>query len=146
MIKSKGISNEPIYTIGIAAKKLGVSVHALRLYEREGLIVPHRTDTNRRIYSDVELHKVDCIKQMIKEMGLNFAGIRRLIALVPCWKFKNCSMKNRTKCEAYQDKSSPCWCSPSLCSTPEEACRDCMVYKNVMGCSDLYEMLHYASE
>jgi hypothetical protein len=38
---------EPIYTTGVAAKKLGVSPHTLRLYEAEGLIIPYRTDTGR---------------------------------------------------------------------------------------------------
>ena len=80
------INTDPIYAIGIAAKKVGVSVHLLRVYEREGLILTERTETGRRFYSDLELVKINCIRRMINEYGLNFAGIRRLLALLPCWK------------------------------------------------------------
>ena len=69
---------EPIYTIGVAAGKLSISVHTLRLYEAEGLIIPFRTETGRRIFSDLELEKVKCIRSMIQEEGLNFEGIRRI--------------------------------------------------------------------
>ena len=54
-------SNEPVYTIGVAAMKLGISVHSLRQYENEGLIIPFKTATGRRLYSDLELEKILCI-------------------------------------------------------------------------------------
>ena len=63
---------EPIYAIGFAAKKLQVSIPSLRQYEFEGLILSSKTDTGRRIYSEMEIDKVKCIKKMIQKHGLNF--------------------------------------------------------------------------
>ena len=107
---------EPVYTIGVAAAKLNVSVHSLRQYEREGLILPFKTASGRRLYSDLELKKVRCIKRMIQEDGLNFEGIRRLLALVPCWILRNCSQKHRDACRAYHRAERPCWDTEEKCS------------------------------
>ena len=49
---------EPVYTPAVVANKLHLSTHTLRLYEAEGLIIPCRTNTGRRLYSDVELEKI----------------------------------------------------------------------------------------
>jgi len=144
MAKRELVSNEPEYTIGIAARKLGVSVHALRLYEREGLIRPYRTDTNRRLYSDVEVRKVEWIKQMIRDLGLNFEGLRRLIALVPCYRHrKDCSKEMRDHCAFFQHKDQPCWASNAPCSHDAEgnACRECPVYLGVLDYADIQKMI-----
>ena len=45
-------TNTPIYPIRTAAKMLGISIPTLRMYEKEGLIIPHKTDGNQRIYSE----------------------------------------------------------------------------------------------
>ncbi len=71
--------------IGSAAQKLGVSVPTLRLYEKEGLIVPYRTSTKRRLYSINDLRIVETVRELVQVRGLNFAGIRRLMAFLPCW-------------------------------------------------------------
>jgi len=122
--------NEPIYSIGIAAKKLKISVPALRVYEREGLITPYRTDTGRRIYSYQDIEKITIIRHMIQDEGLNFEGIRRILALVPCWKMKNCLPEKRERCSAFFSSSEPCWKlkknSKLKC---EEECRVCEVFK-----------------
>jgi MerR family transcriptional regulator, heat shock protein HspR len=144
MAKRPPVSNEPVYTIGIAARKLGVSVHALRLYEREGLIRPFRTETNRRLYSDVEIHKVEWIKQMIREMGLNFEGLRRLIALVPCHKHrKDCSKEVRAVCPAHNSKDAPCWAHETECSATDggNACRSCPVYLGLLEYNDIQRLI-----
>jgi MerR family transcriptional regulator/heat shock protein HspR len=144
MAKREVVSNEPVYTIGIAARKLGVSVHALRLYEREGLIRPFRTETNRRLYSDIEVRKVEWIKQMIRELGLNFEGVRRLIALVPCYRHRrDCSKEVREDCSFYQHKDKPCWACDTPCAAKNEGngCRDCSVYLSMLGYSDIQRMI-----
>ena len=58
-------SNEPLLGIGIAAKKLGVSPELLRLYEREGLVVAHKTKSGHRLYSERDLEWIDCFREQI---------------------------------------------------------------------------------
>ncbi|MEN8153806.1 MAG: MerR family transcriptional regulator [Acidobacteriota bacterium] len=128
---------EPIYTIGIASSKLGVSVHTLRQYETEGLILSHKTDTGRRIYSEMEIDKIKCIKRMIRDQGLNFEGIRQLMSMIPCWKFRKCSVKSKESCESYKIRTRPCWSSSEKCSEPLPDCRDCEVYRTFTTCDDV---------
>jgi MerR family transcriptional regulator, heat shock protein HspR len=143
MIQATSVSNEPVYTIGIAARKLGVSVHALRLYEREGLIRPFRTETNRRLYSDIEIHKVEAIKQMIRNMGLNFEGLRRLMALIPCHKHIECGKKVQDKCAAFENDARPCWAEDTPCAAREggNGCRECPVYLNLLSYQDIRKLI-----
>jgi len=133
---------EPVYTIGVAAAKLGVSVHTLRLYETEGLIITHKTPTGRRLYSDLELEKVKCIKKMIQEEGLNFEGIRRLLAFVPCFKLRKCSSKHGTLCRAYNISTKPCWATAEKCMDPYPTCRDCPVYRKIVSCDDVQNLVY----
>ncbi|MCP4156489.1 MAG: MerR family transcriptional regulator [bacterium] len=132
---------EPVYTIGVAAEKVGISVHSFRQYEREGLIIPHKTATGRRLYSDLEIEKMRCIKLMIREEGLNFEGIRRLMALVPCWKLRECKEKERKTCPAFTNIKRPCWATEEKCHHPYPTCRDCEVYRSIVHCSDLRDLL-----
>jgi MerR family transcriptional regulator/heat shock protein HspR len=134
------ISHEPVYTVGVAARKLELSVHALRLYEREGLVRPFRTDTNRRLYSDVDLQKIRTIQQMIHGQGLNFEGIRRLYGLVPCYRITKCDPQRRQECPRYLDKSKPCWASDGCCQADPNACQACQVYLSVFSCDDVLRL------
>lgn len=133
---------EPVYTIGVAAAKLGVSVHTLRLYEAEGLIITHKTETGRRLYSDLELEKVKCIKKMIQEEGLNFEGIRRLLAFIPCFKLRKCNSKYGKTCNAYNISTKPCWATTEKCIDPYPTCRDCPVYRKIVSCEDVQNLVY----
>lgn len=71
--------NEPVYTIGVVARLLGISPQTLRLFEREGLIDPSRTQSNIRLYSQSELVLLQKICTLIKDDGLNLAGVRTVL-------------------------------------------------------------------
>ncbi len=71
-------SNIPIFTISNAAKILGISVHTLRMYEREGLIIPFRKESNQRLYSNQDIERVKCIQKTINKDKINIEGIRRV--------------------------------------------------------------------
>jgi len=135
------ISIEPVYTIGVASDKLGIPVYSLRQYEQEGLIIPHKTPTGRRLYSDLELEKIKCIKKMVREEGLNFEGIRRLMGLAPCWLLRKCSKKDRGSCPAFNNITRPCWATEEKCHNPFPSCRDCPVYQQIVHCNDLKDLL-----
>ncbi len=71
--------NEPVYTIGVVARLLGINPQTLRLFEREGLIEPSRTENNMRLYSQNELHLLHRICILFKDDGLNIAGVRTVL-------------------------------------------------------------------
>lgn len=124
------ISNsEPIYPIGLAAGKAGIAVPTLRLYEKEGLIVPFRTSTKRRFYSLNDLRIVETVQHLIHEHGLNFAGIRRLLAFLPCWKIKRCDPALYRRCKVPCITDSPCWSSGVAIERQCDGdCQSCSVY------------------
>jgi DNA-binding transcriptional MerR regulator len=70
--------DEPVYTIGVMARLVGVSPQVLRAWEREELITPHRTDTNNRLYSENDYHQLSRIRALARE-GINPAGIRAIL-------------------------------------------------------------------
>jgi len=119
----------PLYPISIASKLTNTTVYTLRVYEERGLILPHRTRTGRRLYSDTDIARLHCIRKQIDQQGLNMAGIRSLMAIIPCWHLKQCTQEDRTQCGAYQSPSDPCWQASNkspVCRN--EDCRSCSVY------------------
>ena len=130
-------SDEPVYGIGVAAEKFNVSVHTLRLYEAQGLILPHKTHSGRRLYSQADLDRIACIRTLLEEKGLNIAGIRWLLALIPCWKLLPCRPEDRSRCPAFTDNSRPCWMVEYKAPPCRDAeCRDCHVYKSLSSCDN----------
>jgi MerR family transcriptional regulator/heat shock protein HspR len=71
--------NRPVYVISIAAGLAGCHPRTLRIYEEEGLLEPVRTDTNIRLYSDEDLHRVRIIRYLTQVRGVNLAGVKLLL-------------------------------------------------------------------
>ena len=135
--------NEPLLGIGIAAKKLGVSPELLRLYEREGLIITHKTISSHRLYSQRDLEWIECFRKQITENKLNIAGIRILLGLMPCWDINSkCSKKTGLKCAAYKNINVICWTLTETGSRVclSDSCRYCNVYKNACQAGKLEHM------
>lgn len=72
---------DPVYTISVAARLLGVGPQFLRQVENEGLISPARTDSNIRLYSDEDLRLLSRIVYLCRERGVNFQGVRVILAM-----------------------------------------------------------------
>lgn len=66
---------EKTYFISAVASKYNIHPQTLRLYEREGLLIPSRSKGNTRLYTDVDLKKLEFILNLSREMGVNLAGI-----------------------------------------------------------------------
>jgi MerR family transcriptional regulator, heat shock protein HspR len=66
---------ERTYFISAVAIKYAIHPQTLRLYEREGLLIPSRSKGNTRQYSEEDLKKLEFILTMTREMGVNLAGI-----------------------------------------------------------------------
>lgn len=71
--------NRAVYVISIAAGLAGCHPRTLRIYEEEGLLEPARTDTNIRLYSDDDLHRVKVIRYLTRVRGVNLAGVKLLL-------------------------------------------------------------------
>lgn len=127
---------EPRYPIREAARLLHISVHTLRMYEREGLILPYQKKTGHRLYSDSDIGRLQCIRAAINEKKISIAGIKTLFSLIPCWQIVNCSGEDRKNCQAYSESKQPCWTYNhinNLCSSIE--CVKCEVYLTFQDCS-----------
>ena len=68
--KSKGA-----YMISAVAEMYEIHPQTLRLYEREGLLTPSRTEGNTRLYTDEDLERLEFILNLARDLGVNIAGI-----------------------------------------------------------------------
>jgi len=133
---------EPVYPISVAAKLLGISVHTLRMYERESLIVPFKKESNHRLYSQSDIERLNCVRRAINEYKISIAGIKTIYSLIPCWKLAGCSEKDRNSCKAFISHSNPCWSfnhKNNFCEGKE--CRDCTVYKDFNECGKIKDSI-----
>lgn len=87
---------EPVYTIGVMARLVGVSTQVLRIWERECLVTPARTDTNNRLYSENDFYRLVKIRELTRQ-GINVAGIRVILGLVDTRYIEPTGNKERDK-------------------------------------------------
>ena len=62
------------YMISAVAQQYDIHPQTLRLYEREGLLRPSRSDGNTRLYTDTDLERLEYILKLTRDMGVNLAG------------------------------------------------------------------------
>jgi MerR family transcriptional regulator/heat shock protein HspR len=74
-------SEQDLFFISMAAEMLGMHPQTLRKYERLGLIQPSRTIGSMRLYSREELERLRLIKHLVDELGINLAGVQRLLVV-----------------------------------------------------------------
>src|SRR5659263_173788 len=102
-------STTPVYTLSITSTLSGIPVHSIRQYIDKGLIIPFKKKSNRNLFSQVDILRLKYIHKLLDECGLNIAGIRALLALIPCWAIRSCSLNERENCQAYHTDFFPCW-------------------------------------
>ena len=74
--KSKGA-----YMISAVAEMYEIHPQTLRLYEREGLLKPSRTEGNTRLYTDEDLERLEFILNLARDLGVNIAGIAIILQM-----------------------------------------------------------------
>ena len=67
------------YTISAVAEMYEIHPQTLRLYEREGLLKPSRSDGNTRLYSDLDLERLEVILSLTRDLGVNLAGVEIIL-------------------------------------------------------------------
>ena len=75
------MDDRPRYMISIAAELVGMHPQTLRIYEQKGLVRPKRSAGNTRLYSDLDVERLKLIQQLTSEVGLNLAGVERVLHL-----------------------------------------------------------------
>lgn len=134
-------SNKPqLIKIGAIARKFGISVDLLRLYEREGLLIPIKSPKGTRYFAERDFEWIETLMRLVRDSGLNFAGIRHLLALLPCWTMKHCKLERTHECPAADHPVEPCWITHSCCQTGRD-CYGCEVYRSAPSCANLRSQL-----
>jgi MerR family transcriptional regulator, heat shock protein HspR len=63
------------YMISAVAEQFQIHPQTLRLYEREGLLKPSRSEGNTRLYTDDDLERLEVILKLTRDLGVNLAGV-----------------------------------------------------------------------
>ena len=67
------------YTISAVAELYDIHPQTLRMYEREGLLLPSRSVGNTRLYEDSDLERLEVILSLTRELGVNLAGVEIIL-------------------------------------------------------------------
>ncbi len=73
--------DEPCYTIGVVARMVDLHPQTLRNYEQIGLVVPHRTAGNIRLYSQRDVDRLLKINRLTQDLGVNLAGVEIILRM-----------------------------------------------------------------
>lgn len=76
MAKSK---SKAAYMISAVAEQYGIHPQTLRLYEREGLLKPSRSEGNTRLYTEDDLVRLEVILHLTRDLGVNLAGVEIIL-------------------------------------------------------------------
>jgi MerR family transcriptional regulator/heat shock protein HspR len=68
-----------VYRIGIVSERFGIHPQTLRMYEREGLLRPARTEGNTRLYDEDTLERLEIILTLTRDLGVNLAGVEVIL-------------------------------------------------------------------
>ena len=130
-------NNIPVFPIRTAARLLNISVHTLRMYEKEGMIIPFKKSSKQRLYSKDDIERIECIRKTINRDKVSINGIKTILSLIPCWQITGCN-EHKNQCKAFHEHSKPCWTlkhENNYCS--DKNCRECIVYKNYANCGSI---------
>lgn len=65
--------------ISAVAEQYAIHPQTLRLYEREGLLAPSRSEGNTRLYTEEDLQRLEIILKLTRELGVNLAGVEIIL-------------------------------------------------------------------
>lgn len=67
------------YTISVVAEQYGVHPQTLRMYEREGLIKPSRSEKGTRYYTEEDIEQLELVLSLTRDLGVNLAGVEIIL-------------------------------------------------------------------
>ena len=131
--------DEPWIKIGEVARYFDISVDLLRLYERDGLLIPLKSAKGTRYFTKQDYPWIATMLRLVREEGLNFAGIRHLLALLPCRDLRGCTEPLKHNCTLTAGAAEPCWIHKHCCNPGD--CYSCEVYRAACKCENLKEFV-----
>lgn len=90
------------YMIGVVAARYEIHPQTLRLYEREGLLLPSRTEGKTRLYSEEDIERLEFILNLTRDLGVNLAGVEVVLNLRD--QMQKVQEESRRLLEAYETK------------------------------------------
>lgn len=72
-------SGKAYFMISVVSQRYNIHPQTLRLYEREGLLKPSRTEGNTRLYSEEDLEQLETILSLTRDLGVNLAGVEIIL-------------------------------------------------------------------
>ena len=134
--------NSPVFTLGVASGLSGIPTSSIRQYIDRGLIIPFKKETGRHLFSKEDINRLKYIHRQLNETGLNIAGIKALLALIPCWAIHECSINDRQNCESFHSITAPCWeASQKGRECKNSNCRECDVYRIFEDYQDIKSLI-----
>ena len=76
-----------VYVISVAAKMARMHPQTLRKYERYGVVIPNRTSGDQRLYSDMDVKRLQVTKQLMDDFGLNLNGVSLVLKILDVLNF-----------------------------------------------------------
>lgn len=73
------VRSKAAYMISAVAEQYQIHPQTLRLYEREGLLAPSRSEGNTRLYTDDDLERLEVILKLTRDLGVNLAGVEIIL-------------------------------------------------------------------
>lgn len=77
------LNSKAVYSTGTASRILGINPKTLINYENHKLIKTQRSDSGRRLFSQVDLFKILLIRYLLHDKGMTFKGVKLLLSLLP---------------------------------------------------------------
>lgn len=74
-----GTRRPGVYRIGVVSERFGIHPQTLRMYEREGLLRPARTEGKTRLYDVDTLERLEIILTLTRDLGVNLAGVEVIL-------------------------------------------------------------------
>src|SRR5262249_46581921 len=111
--KSKGA-----YMISAVAEMYEIHPQTLRLYEREGLLKPSRTEGNTRLYTEEDLQRLEFILNLARDLGVNIAGIAIIIQMRERMEEMNRNMQEFVRLVQREAPSRPTLATPAPTQGP----------------------------
>ncbi len=128
-----------VYTIGTVSRLMDVHPETLRVWEKNELIRPDRRSYQRK-YTANDIKRLNFIKYLMDEKGLNIAGVKHIISMYSCWYKKNCKGGAEKNSNVMINDAKPCWkLEETYCliiSDKSEMCNNCDVFKICIDCKE----------